>query len=106
MLWHGVYRDRNLSIRNLAYIMKRKHAGSSAQDRSSSITELRAELTGAAKGTKSSIVRVLAILRARGELVDDRLGDKWELAGHQGNDYAWECEDPSWNCRTASQTYR
>ena len=65
---------------NLVYSMKRKKLEeSSAQDRSASLTELRAELTGAAKGTKSSIVRVLAILKARGELVDKRLGGKYEL---------------------------
>jgi len=41
-------------------------------------TDLRSELTGAARGTKAAVARVLTILRRRGELVDDRLGSKAE----------------------------
>ena len=50
---------------------------SSPRDRES-LSDLRAELTGAAKGTKASIARVLTILQQRGELVDTRLGGKHE----------------------------
>ena len=61
--------------------MKRKLAAtSSGGERAGSygeqvaISDLRAELAGAAKGSKMSIARVLAILRKRDQLVDDRLG--------------------------------
>ena len=38
------------------------------------MSDLRAELAGAAKGSKMSIARVLSILKKREQLVDDRLG--------------------------------
>ena len=62
--------------------MKRKREPDAKVDtwgEQKALTDLRAELTGAARGTKSSIARVLAILKARGELVDDRLGGKHEM---------------------------
>ena len=62
--------------------MKRKREPDAKVDRwgdQKALSDLRAELAGAAKGTKSSIARVLAILKARGELVDDRLGGEHEL---------------------------
>ena len=51
---------------------KRKH-GSSSDDRQDRI-DLRAQLTGVARVSKASVARVLSVLSARGELVDDRLG--------------------------------
>ena len=55
--------------------MKRKQPATD----SGPLHDLRAELTGAARGSKSSIARVLSILKSRGQLVDDRLGGTREL---------------------------
>ena len=57
--------------------MKRKleSTGSASKtDNQESLADLRAELTGASKGTKSSIARVLSILKAKGQLTDNHLG--------------------------------
>ena len=57
--------------------MKRKleSIGSASKaNNQESVADLRAELTGASKGTKSSIARVLSILKAKGQLTDNHLG--------------------------------
>ena len=51
--------------------MKRKFERTDDQE---SLAALRAEQTGASAGTKSSIARVLSILKERGQLADDHLG--------------------------------
>ena len=43
-----------------------------------SLSDLRAELAGAARGSKASIGRVLSILKSKGQLADDRLGGQHE----------------------------
>ena len=57
-------------------LMKRKLAKYGAGD--DATVDIRAELTGAARGTKASITGVLSILKGKGHLVDDRLGDTRE----------------------------
>ena len=79
----------SIIILDLSFSMKRAHAAADKSElsgkrqqsqRTDSLIDLRAELTGAARGTKSSIARVLSILKKRGQLVDDRLGGNTELA--------------------------
>ena len=61
--------------------MKRKLEGTNSGDKQATsygsqahLSDLRAELAGAGRGSKASIARVLSILNSRGQLVDNRLG--------------------------------
>ena len=69
--------DRRVPMKRKAGADGDRPKTSSSQS-ASSITDLRAELTAAARGSKASIARVLSVLKARGELVDDRLGGNRE----------------------------
>ena len=57
--------------------MKRKRSGTDCGDQVD-LVDLRAELAGAARGSKASIARVLSVLKAKGQLTDDRLGGSQE----------------------------
>ena len=56
--------------------MKRKRSCGDQVD----LVDLRAELAGAARGSKASIARVLSVLKAKGQLTDDRIGGPREYA--------------------------
>ena len=59
--------------------MKRERSGvASGSDDRPDLIDLRAELAGAARGSKASIARVLAVLRSRGKLTDERMGGPHE----------------------------
>ena len=59
--------------------MKRKRSGTDCGDQVD-LVDLRAELAGAARGSKASIARVLSVLKAKGQLTDDRIGGPREYA--------------------------
>ena len=57
--------------------MKRKRSGPDCGDQLD-LVDLRAELAGAARGSKTSVARVLSVLKAKGQLTDDRIGGPQE----------------------------
>ena len=93
----AIFAQANSIVVNSA-TMKRKF------ESQESLVDLRAELTGASMGTKSSIARVLSILTAKRQLTDDHLGgaNEYKELIDTSRKHG-DTTTPLWHCRSADQ---